>query len=680
MFNKLLILVMTAASYSPALPQTDSLWRQKNLQNVEVRGDRLRSHLNGSMAEATLIDMSLMDDMPRILGNADPIHYVQTLPGVQSNAEMDAGLHIQGCDNQHNVISIDGVPIYNVAHLLGFFSVFNASHFQQMLMTKAPTTAAVSNHLGGQIDMQVADTIMPRWGGVLSVGPISSQGTLRLPLSSHSQLTFSARSAYINLLYSQWLKIEEEQLRYNFDDFNLTWTWRPNSNNTVWLEAYYGHDHMGYESGGESNGSNGITGDLNMKWQNAFAALHWNSMLRGTQVRQTLYTTHFDNRFAYNEETLTMRLPSSITDWTYRLQLSRGRLETGAEAVCHNISPQVPEIGGNFAVEPVRQEREHTLEASLYADYRLPLGKHVETTLSTRASAYRYDSHTTYYGVDPMLTLSYHSPIGNLRLQGAVRHQYLFRAGFSNVGLPTECWFGANADRRPQYSYNLSALYETFLHDRMYRLQLELYHKTLRHQLEYSGNLFDLLYSEYDLTGTLLSGKGLNYGLNIIMEKRRGTFTGWLSYSFGRAKRKFDNAGYEGWYPANHERIHELNIVATYQLSRRWSLGGTYVLASGTPYTAPQQFYVINGNIISQYGQHNANRLKPYRRLDLSVNYDLCNRGGRRSGLNFSLYNVTMARNELFCRLKITKKRQFANRPYRFMLPILPSLNYYLYI
>ena len=37
-----------------------------------------------------------------------------------------------------------------------------------------------------------------------------------------------------------------------------------------------------------------------------------------------------------------------------------------------------------------------------------------------------------------------------------------------------------------------------------------------------------------------------------------------------------------------------------------------------------------------------------------------------------------MARNDLFVRLKI-KDGQFANKPYRFLLPIMPSVNYYLH-
>ena len=80
-----------------------------------------------------------MGDLPQVLGSADPVRYAQMLPGVQTNGECRSGIHIQGCDNGHNFISIGGVPIYNVNHLLGIFSTFNALHYPSMSLSLMPT-------------------------------------------------------------------------------------------------------------------------------------------------------------------------------------------------------------------------------------------------------------------------------------------------------------------------------------------------------------------------------------------------------------------------------------------------------------------------------------------------------------------------------------------------------------
>ena len=115
------------------------------------------------------------------------------------------------------------------------------------------------------------------------------------------------------------------------------------------------------------------------------------------------------------------------------------------------------------------------------------------------------------------------------------------------MGLPTEFWLSSSNEFRPQYAYNASLQGNFWLKDREYRLTTELYFKKLEHQIENSGNIFDILYSSYSLEGALMKGKGFNYGANIMLEKRRGKLTGWVSYSFGRAKRRFDGDRWIRW-------------------------------------------------------------------------------------------------------------------------------------
>ena len=658
--------------------QTDSL-RERQLQAVEVKGLRTRSFLKDPVQGVTEVDLQLLDDMPHILGNADPMHYAQLLPGVQTNSEYDAGLHIQGCDNQHNFVSVEGVPLFNVQHALGFFSIFNATHFQRLRLSKTAPSAADANRLGGMVDMVQREVQDSAVGGDLSVGPMSSQGTLRLPIGSRHQLTLSARAAYLNLLYGRWLKFEEDEVAYGFDDYNLTWQWWPDARNRVWIDAYYGGDLI-------KNSNGDFAYDTQMKWKNLMMALHWNHETAKAKLEQTLYYTHYDNRFGLDEDRLHVELTSDITSVGYQGRLTIGRLTAGLHTQWYNILPQSPRANGLFSVESPSVSRQYATESSAFADYRVGLTNRLTLQAGLRASLYHHQR--PFWSLDPSASLRYDAgQAGAFMLHADIRHQYLFRSGVSDIGLPTEFWFASGSRHRPQYAYGLSASHEVYLFDKMLRIETSLYYKWLRHQVEYSGNVNDFLYEQYDLDRILLEGKGRNYGLNVLIEKRKGRVTGWLSYAWGRASRCFDQKTQGGgsldddgrhgrWYPASHERIHELNAVATYKLNRRWSFGGMAVLASGTPFTAPRQFYLINNNIISEFSEHNAHRLRPYFRLDLSANYEFKSTGARHSGVNFSLYNVTMANNDLFYRLKIYQGK-FAYKPYRFVMPILPSVNYY---
>lgn len=638
------------------------------LSDVNVRGHRPNSYLLEGRRGTTLVDLRLMENMPHILGNADPMHYAQLLPGIQTNSEYDAGLHMQGCDNAHNAVMINGVPLYNISHLLGFFSIFNTPHFATMQFTKSPVSAAADNRLGGLVDMATPDTLHLALNGNLSVGPISSQGTLRLPLGSRSALTLSARMAYLNLLYGQWLKLDEEELNYTFSDYNVNWLYRLNNRHSLQVDFYYGGDKASYAD-------DSYAMDTRLKWGNTMLSIQGNSLLGSTKLHQTLYYTHYFNRFNLTQSNLHIGMPSSITDIAYKADLQSGAWDGGLLCASHTLQPQDPLVEGMYDIEYTQQPRQQTLEAVLYGNYTMHAGP-LALTAGLRTTYYQYADYRRL-STDPIVSLSWEaSPASTLSLRSSVKHQYLHRVGFSDMGLPTEFWFSADGSAPAQYSWNLSLDYDGWWLNRMLHVTLEVYYKQLYHQQEYSGNVFDILYSTYDLHAMLLHGRGRNYGLNLMVEKRKGWLTGWISYSWGRAMRKFDNSLYTDWYPANHERIHELNAVATRRLSERWSVGGTFVFASGTPFTAPRKFFLVNEQLVSVFGEHNAQRLRPYLRLDLSANYDFKPRKGRRSGLNFSLYNVTMSSNDLFYRLKIYQNR-FAGKPLRFVMPILPSINYY---
>ena len=660
---------------------TDTL-NHYGLQAVEIRGKRLRSQLR-EIEGTSIISMSLMDEMPHILGNADPLHYAQLLPGVQTNSEYDAGLHIQGCDNSHNYVSLGGAPVYNAAHLLGFFSIFNAGHFSEMSLQKSPVSASFPNRLGGRVDM-----LTPTWlaaedslsvgavHGELSVGPMSSQGTLRLPIGKRSLLLLSARAAYLNLLYSKWLEVDGDEVKYDFSDYNLSYITQLDDANVLKIEGYWGYDKMKI-----GQASHGLQGKL--KWNNTMAALHWysrskhgeNERRKNWQMEQMVYYSRYANRLNLNEYSFQVGMRSFIFDLGYKGKFSCGRWRMGAEVVRHQLLPQDIGISGNLANYQTDTQHQQSMEASAYLQYCQPLGENLLMELGARVSGYHCQK--SFYRVMPHLKFNYDlSQSAKLNLNLGIRNQYLFQTGFSSAGLPTEFWFAADQNHRPQYACHAALQGEFWFAEKEYRLSVETYYKWLMNQIENNSNMFDILFSSYSFDGFLLHGKGYNYGLNLLLEKRRGKLTGWLSGSLGRAMRKFDGEQYQGWYPAGHERIYELNAVATYRINRRVSLGSTYVLASGTPYTKVNYAYLMSGNLVTEYGPHNGDRVKPYMRLDLSVSYDFATKGKVRSGINFSLYNVTMHGNDLFYRIKVYDNHVRYNA-FKFLMPIMPSINYY---
>lgn len=639
-----------------------------SLDSITVKGSRYTSPVRQKADGSFEWNMQMMGDMPKILGNADPVHYTQMLPGVQTNNEFRSAVNIQGCDHAHSRVSIAGVPIYNVSHLLGFFSVFNAAHYQSMQLTKFPLSSAAPNMLGGELTMTHADTVVRHLSGEASVGLISSQGTVRVPLSEKASVNMSLRRSYLNMLYGQWLKVDGQTMRYSFYDVNATLLYKPTPESSLLLDFYHGNDEVSFDE-------DKYLLDMDDSWGNTAVALHWLTHNgRGFNSKQSLYLTSYHNRYSMTMQGMSMSLPSAITDVGYHGTLAWKRWNMGAEAVWHHIKPQQAD-GTDVPMTFSKVPDTNSLECSLDGDYTLPITSRLKMTGGLRWNSYWLAGFSAH-SLNPNLSLSYETYNTQLTVGYAVRHQYLLQTGFSNVGLPTEYWLSCNQERKPQYAHEVTLMAAQYLMNHRYRVSADVFFRRLFHQVEYAGSFLDYFNTDNVSSNQMLFGNGLNYGFSIMLNKCAGKLTGWLSYSYTQAKRRFDVLGSKH-YPASHERPHEWNAVATYALNSHWSVGGVFVYASGTPFTAPAYVAMYNKNLLITYGEHHANRLKPYVRLDLSVNYKWCGRWIPENGVNLSLYNATSKSNELFYYISTKDDGSFVYQASKLQLRIMPSVSYF---
>ena len=111
----LLALIMFCVS--PAFTQEPEKTQNISLDSVTVKVKRISQPFGKDADGRYVWDMKSFGNLPQILSTADPLHYAQMLPGIQTNNEYQAGIHVQGSDNEHNSISINDIPLYNVSHL-----------------------------------------------------------------------------------------------------------------------------------------------------------------------------------------------------------------------------------------------------------------------------------------------------------------------------------------------------------------------------------------------------------------------------------------------------------------------------------------------------------------------------------------------------------------------------------
>lgn len=633
-----------------------------------TKGTMLRTDNQGAM----LWNMSMMNELPKIMGNADPLHYAQMLPGVTTNGEYDAGLHIMGCETSHNYISIDGVPLYGVAHLLGIFSVFNASHFKQMVLRKTLARGASPNSLGAEVDMQTFYQPTDSVTGEMAVGLMSSQGTLRLPVTQKSELTLSIRGSYLNLLYSGLLKGDESTLKYSFYDANVTYNHILNDRNRLRFNFYTGKDDATMKQAD-------MAADIMLKWKNMMASMTWTYDNGTLLMSDRAYYTRTASQGEMNMTGLGTNLPASLHEMGNKLSLTWKSWTFGFDMATYSFHPQSPEVSSEFIHIERRDEKNRSTLFALYADKEWELTSRLTATTGMRGSLYHVEGKN-YRHLSPAIGLTYrHNENFDISLAYAYQHQYLTKTGMSNINTPLEFWLSAGTyGLEPQTAHSLNLSTRLTSPNGTYTATMEAYEKWLTNQTEYNGTIYSFVATNYDLQSLLLNGRGHNYGINVMLAKNRGWITGWVTYAYSRARRTFNTASLMGTFPSSHERLHEVNGVITFHLGKRWDVGITGVWATGTPFTAPKLYYLLNGQLIAEFAEHNANRLKPYYRIDGSINYHLHpTRSIHEQGLNLSVYNMTANNHDLFYYMKANAEG-FHYKSMKFFMRVLPSISYYM--
>ena len=669
-FGFYIIIVTLCVAKTSAYAQVDSVMQSVTLDGVVVAASKNTLKIKNDVEGRTVVDMQLLRYLPQILGNADPIHYSQMLPEIQTNGEYRGGVNIQGCDNSHNIVAIGSVPIYNPSHLLGIFSTFNTTHYDKCDIDKFLDSKSY-NRLGGELNMELPTYAGDTLCADVSLGMISSQGTIAFPICKNTFCKASFRKTYINLLYSKWLDDDDTSVKYSFYDLNFTLSHIFNAQHSITLDYYGGQDDGTFKAGL-------YTANMYAKWGNQMVALHHNyNEADGLRLTNNIYLTSYHNQFSLNMQGTEFRLPSSIFDVGFKHNATYKNTSWGLDAIYHHIEPQSLTSKGTIVAAASKTLVSNTIEVSAYVTYKHSFSSSFWTEAGLRANVYGSGSTNYFASADPSLSLHYKSDAVDVFIGYTLKHQYLFQTGFSDAGLPTEFWLSSSEDFRPQYAHSLNMGTSVNLFSRRYKLSGNFFLKKLYNQLEYTGSILDLVNTEYDLSQFLQQGKGSSYGFSLILSKQTGNITGWVSYTYTYARSEFSSYGLSGSFPANHERPHELNAVLTYDIAKHYSIGSTFVCASGIPFTAPDYLALINGNVIAHFREHNSSRLAPYCRLDLSITFKWQPKFAKESGINLSLYNATGQSNELYYYISTDNDGKFSYRPKSFFVRILPSISYY---
>lgn len=696
---------------------------QTQLQEVVVTEER--KHLHAPQPGAIAVPVHIIKQTPALLGENDLMKALQHMPGVQSGSEGSAGVHVRGGGADENLILLDGVSLYNVDHLLGFFSVFTPEAVKKVDLYKGNFPARFGGRLSSVIDVRTNDGNMQRYKGVVSLGLLSSKVQFEGPIiKDRTSFNISARRTYFDLLMKPFLE-DNVKGGYYFYDLNAKLQHRLTDRDRLFLSFYHGRDEAGaeekirstYREGNESWRVDRHTA-FSLGWGNTLAALRWNHIFspklysdltlsftryhfgvqneNGSKVsgKETYYhALSYNsgiqdlglnwNAHLFASPKLEMRFGLDYIHHSFRPE-SYGAVSRGREAIDEGL------LLGQFNKKRPLIPAHH---AALYAEAKAKLPLDLELNAGLRSALFAVDGKA-YLSLQPRLSLDWRAtPTLNATLGYSRMAQNVHLLTSAYIALPIDLWVPATKNISPMTSDQVS-LGMNYRFGKGWMLGLEGYYKQMNHVLEYQDGVM-FFGSSDGWESKVETGRGRSYGLEAILMRQVGRTTGWLSYNLSKTERRFPNRTINqgAWFPYKYDRRHKVNIVVSHKFSRRldvsasWEFftGGTMTLAyermDYLPLDEPDQYRWSSQERSRGYvPERNNYRLGATHRLNLSANFNRFHKRGARSIWNVSIYNVYNAKNPAFVfpgDITGSSEGSGGDRVTQFtLLPFIPSVSY----
>lgn len=698
------------------------------LSEVVVEGNRNPSGVSTSQMGAIAVPAEQLKKIPAIFGENDIIKSLQLLPGVQGGTEGTSGIYVRGGGPDQNLIMLDGLPIYNVNHMMGLFSNFNSDAIKGVTLYKGNFPARFGSRLSSVIDVRSKDGNQKKIQGNLSVGMISSRVNIEGPiLNEKTTFNFSARRTYLDLLLRPmiWATQRYESLServdggYDFYDLNLKVTHRFSDKDQISFLGYRGDDTAWTKRKEQEDASS-----LSWSWGNMLAALNWNHVINGqlflnTTMSYNRYRSALKLTMEEKEENEIIssegRYNSGIRDLSVKSVLNytpshNHNALLGVEYTNHLFRPDATTFSfGNRTINPKDIGLDSLLnnpttpanEFALFVEDDATLLDWLKVNFGVRYSMFQVESKT-YHSVEPRVSAVFQlSDVFSLKAGYARMSQYIHLLSTNQISLPTDLWVPATNRIAPMKSnqYSLGAYY----HWRgVGDFSVEGYYKTMSNLIEYKDGAGFLLQSK-GWDELVAMGDGKAYGLEFLYQRSFGNTTGWIGYTWSRSLRQFNRPGEElnegNVFPAKYDRIHDFSIAATHTFNEKWDVSASWVFSTGNAGTKSLQNYLIyedgrRGGVTTQEDGYpsvmtvgeitsrNNFRYPNYHRLDLSVNYHKKYKSGRKGTWNLSIYNVYRQLNPMIIIDELKEVKKDGKTYYKNQLvgicpfPFIPSISY----
>ncbi len=620
------------------------------------------------------VNTELIKTLPKVF-EADVFRSIQLLPGVKAASDFSSGLYIRGGSPDQTLILLDRTTVYNPSHFFGFFSTFNPDAIKDVRLFKGGYPAEYGGRLGSVLTIYNKDGNRNRTAGTATIGMLASRVSLEGPYSKGSWMFSARRSTLEPILAALRQNNDNIPSSFYFLDFNGKVNFDASQNDKFSLAFYSGQDKVNFPFADDAEfklnyGNRTLSGT----WTHIFnEKLFSNFVLTGSQ-----YFNYPELEFGGTP----IQRRNNIFDYSLKADLEYLPNEKHELALGIWAGALTIRLKDRFDGEDSFQSRSHSRYGSVYLSDTWRPNDRWKVIGGVRTS---YLSDGQYLRVEPRLSVDY-KLTDRVRLQTAYGRYNQYLTLITNEAFSGfDVWLTAD-DGVPPSNGDQFIIGAKTIPFTGYGFDVELYYRTMNDIFELDPFTADA--SGLDYPDLFRFGNGDAYGAELFFEKREGRLTGFVGYTFAYTWRKFPNYnnaigdvnGTGRRYPPKYDRRNDVNLVLSYQLSKRWKSTLAFNYATGQAYTEVLGRYTVlnpwsNDQLeVFSVGKINASRLPAYHRMDISFA-----RSGTFFGLGsaewqFQIINLYSRRNIWFYNFDFDENPVERNEVP--LLPLLPTISY----
>ncbi|MEM1120459.1 MAG: TonB-dependent receptor [Bacteroidota bacterium] len=706
------------------------------LAEIVVTDKQYAKQAGLSVVDAPNYAEGKLDKIPSVGGEPDIMRYFQSLAGVQSGSGSFGGTHVRGGEADQNLVLLDGVPVYNISHSLGLFSIFEDNMVKSARLYKGKFPAKYGGRLSSVVDIQTKEGNDQafKFGGAISLFATSAfvEGPIKKDTTS---FIVSVRRTHLEPLLDAAI-VESDSLgsaidmNYYFYDINAKVNHTLSNKDRLYVSFYKGADNLRSISALNNNFFleeaepdlipsfvESQSDFININWGNTILSTRWNRVW-SDKVFSNLTATYSKFRFnlfgasefeigdeeGFLSQVEQYEFNSSIEDIALKVDFdfiknTQHHLSFGGGLLGRNFRPVFSyaefeaeefqfDFGENYFEQDsiIENAQYFATELNFYLEDNIQFTDKLNAQVGFHNAVFVADN-AAWLSFQPRLSARYQfHPKGKLYAAYSSMGQFLHVLSPAGITMPFDLWVPSTKKVRPQNSRQTMLGIDWQLPTN-FIFSTAVYYKKLNHLITYRNGLDQFLQEEsnnFDWENEVTFGEGWNRGAEFSLQRTQGKIKGYLNYTYSKAERKFEGLSNDERFPFRYNRNHELKAGLSVDFSDRFHAFVAWTYGSGQ-FTTPRiiEFYgdatsfdIFQLDLGTDSDRLNTFQLPANHHLDINLNWHW-ERPKVDHHLSLGIRNIYNRSNPLFALQYVNLDNPDEGVSENFFgLPIFPSLRY----